>query len=206
MNLGFRINIDPSNLSTSIAIYNICSKYLFLDSYKLIKMKKLLLIFSLFIMVSSAFAQTAVSDKVNPEIKTFRIYKNSTIVTDVYDKSNFAFEIKSGNAMVFEYYFKAREYENVADDEFSEKIVFEFTPKGRKFEINTADLKTTKVIYNRSCFCMDRGNYFADNVKIIGKRGCGKKWNIEIELSIKTPQDRGGNDIVKKISGVYRSK
>jgi hypothetical protein len=168
-------------------------------------MKNLLLLIALSnITWLSAQVNTTIKEKVTPEIKTFKVIKGSSIKLNQADNIYFDYDIKNGNKLVFDYNFKAKDRESVADDEFRERIVFELDSKSKSFVLSGDTLLDAKAYFTRSCFCLDRGNYKINGGSIKGKLIKANTWKVNLDLIITPSQERGGEPFAVKVSGTYK--
>jgi hypothetical protein len=168
-------------------------------------MKNLLLLIALSnITWLSAQVNTTIKEKVTPEIKTFKVIKGSSIKLNQADNIYFDYDIKKGNKLVFDYNFKAKDRESVADDEFRERIVFELDSKSKSFVLSGDTLLDAKAYFTRSCFCLDRGNYKINGGSIKGKLIKANTWKVNLDLIITPSQERGGEPFAVKVSGTYK--
>jgi hypothetical protein len=163
-------------------------------------MKKLLILL-LCMNVTLLLAQPG--DKVNPSTKTFKFYKGKSIVTTDYDSVSFDYAVGAGNNIVFDYYYKASDHEMIADDEYSERLLFQVSSTARSFRISGANLLRAKTIFNSSCFCLNAGNYKISKGWIKGTRINASTWKIQADITT-VPREGRGNPIHKKISGTFR--
>ena len=163
---------------------------------------------ALFLMVPAiVFAQEDPADAVNPEIKKSVYYRNSDIRVTVYDSLSVGMDYMrvKGKKTVFDYYFRAKDYVNMADDEFSEQLLFAITlPKSGRFDISSHRKSTHVVVYRKSCFCPDGGNYLVKEFHIKGKRIGKTTWAIDAEFMVTPRPDRGGTPFSKNIQGKFR--
>ncbi len=134
----------------------------------------------------------------NPAFKRFVFEPNQQIVLKPYDSLYFDIDYNGGNYWVFKFDYKAKEVIAIADDEFSETILFQMMPvKGDKFELNEDDFEKAKVIYSRSCFCKDSGPRLVQTGTIKGKRVGKNRWLLEVELIIE-PRPGAKSDVFTK--------
>jgi hypothetical protein len=117
-----------------------------------------------------------------PEKKQAVITPNKLIQLNTKDTINPDFEIVDGNKWLFQYIFKSKEYKQIADDEYTEKITFNILPKKNSFNITSKDFDKINLIYSQSCFCMDAGNYLISSGNISGKKIKNKTWLIKIKI------------------------
>ncbi len=143
-------------------------------------------------------------DVIHPEVKSYTLLKNSFIKIRQDNDLYFDYEIKKGNKLVFEYNYKAKDRESVADDEFRERIVFEVEPNQDEFILKDSSLLNANACFTRSCFCIDRGNYKINGGSIIGKKTNTNTWKINMDLIITPTQLHGGEAIKTNITGIYK--
>jgi hypothetical protein len=168
-------------------------------------MKNLLLIIALLnINWLSAQVKTSIKEKVIPEIKTFKVNKASSIKLNQADNIYFDYFIIKGNKLVFDYNYKAKDRESVADDEYKERIVFELDNNSKSFILTGDSLLGAKAYYTRSCFCLDRGNYKINGGSIKGKLIKPNTWKVDLDLIITPSVERGGEPFTVKVSGTYK--
>jgi hypothetical protein len=168
-------------------------------------MKNLLLILALLnITWLSAQVKTTIKEKINPEIKTFKVNKQSSIKLNQADNIYFDYDIIKGKKLVFDYNFKAKDRESVADDEFRERIVFELDSKTKSFVLTGDSLLLAKAYFTRSCFCLDRGNYKINGGSIKGNLTKANTWKVDMDLIITPSSERGGEPFTIKVSGTYK--
>ncbi len=143
--------------------------------------------------------------KFNPEIKRFIYQANMQINKNTYDSIYFDANYSKGKKLVFLYTYKAKEYEMLADDEYFESIVFEINPpKGNSFMITPNQFESSKVIFNRSCFCPDAGNRQLYDGIISGKKGAKNIWVVSYDIQIEPRPGREGLSTNKKLKGIFK--
>ncbi len=168
-------------------------------------MKNLLLILALLnITWLSAQIKTPNKEKVTPEKKTFKVNEVSSIKLNQTDNIYFDYDVIKGNKLVFDYNFKAKDRESMADDEYRERIVFQLKNKTKSFVLTGDSLISAKAYYTRSCFCLDRGNYKINGGSIKGKLVKAKTWKVDMDLVITPSPERGGEPFTVKVSGTYK--
>lgn len=168
-------------------------------------MKNLLLILALLnITCLSAQVKSPKKEKVTPEIKTFKVIKGSSIKLNQADKIYFDYNIIKGKKLVFDYNFKAKDRESVADDEYRERIVFELDSKTKSFVLTGDSLLAANAFYSRSCFCLDRGNYKINGGCINGKLIKANAWKVDMDLIITPVPEHGGEPFTVKVSGTFK--
>jgi hypothetical protein len=168
-------------------------------------MKNLLIVLALLnITYLSAQVKSPKKEKVTPEIKTFKINKGSSIKLNQADNIYFDYDVIKGNKMVFDYNFKAKDRESVADDEYRERIVFQIDSKTKSFVLTGDSLIAAKAYYTRSCFCLDRGNYKINGGSIKGKLINANTWKVDLDLIITPSAERGVEPLTVKVSGTFK--
>lgn len=133
----------------------------------------------------------------NPEIIEYKFYKSSTIAIDTNDDYGFA-TTEAGQNLVFEYFFTAREEPNVADDEYSERIVFEIDASVESFSLSGDDLILANTFFDKYCFCELTGSIPISSGTITGEQLDADTWSIDIEVSFMDYQEE-----FRSISGNY---
>lgn len=153
--------------------------------------KILLLSFSGFICLSGC-SKKQDNNQLNQGSKTFSYYSNSQIDTLA------GYTIKSGNFTVFEYNYVHPDDPAIADDEVSDKIIFQIPASQTSFTI--ADSQITNAIFRRwrYCFCFFIGPYMNYGGTITGVKN-GNSWMIT--GNIKT----SGSETID-VSGTYTIK
>lgn len=91
--------------------------------------------------------------------------------------------ISKGRMWVFGYNYQAPENPNIADDEYREEFLFQIKkPQSTTFEIT--DISAANAIFEKSCFCADRGYYKITEGKITGNKIDDKTWEVTASFSI----------------------
>jgi hypothetical protein len=168
-------------------------------------LKKTFLVFTYACVLScTAFAQQP-QEEFNPEVKKFTYTTNSAIVIKTYDEG-FDHDVVTGNKVVLQYFYKAKDYVHVADDEYSEYIRFEIPANAKSFKFTNQELANANVIFNRGCFCPETGNYRITKGTIKGKRkGCKTKvYLVDIDIVVEPRNANGGMvPVEKRIIGKF---
>lgn len=162
-------------------------------------LKKVVLFFTCALLASYATFAQQPQDEFNPEVKKFTYATNSAIVIKPYDEA-FDHDITAGNKVVLQYFYKAKDYIHVSDDEYSEYIRFEIPSNAKSFSFTNQELANANVIFNRGCFCPETGNYRITKGTIKGKRkGCKTKvYDVEINIVIEPRDANAGMVAVEK--------
>lgn len=167
-------------------------------------MRKILLLgMFCFAFLGKVQSQTAEMPS-NPEFKRFVFQANQQIVLKPYDSLYFDIEFVPGDNWVFKFDYKAKDVVAIADDEFSEMVIFQMKPvKGNSFKLSEAEFETAKVIYSRSCFCKDSGPRIIETGSISGKRIGKNKWLVTFELQINPRPGVKAEVFTKKFKGYF---
>ena len=140
----------------------------------------------------------------NPEFKRFVFQANQQIVLKPYDSLYFDIDFSAGENWVFKFDYKAKDVVAIADDEFSEMVIFQMKPiRGNSFKLSEEDFEKAKVIYNRSCFCKDSGPRLIESGTISGRRVGKNKWLITFELQINPRPGVKAEVFTKKFKGYF---
>lgn len=140
----------------------------------------------------------------NPEFKRFVFEPNQQIVLKPYDSLYFDIAYDSGAYWVFKFDYKAKEIIAIADDEFSESILFQIKPvSSNQFQLNEADFAGAKVIYSRSCFCKDSGPRLVQTGTITGKRLRKNRWLVTVEIEVEPRPGAKADVFTKKFKGYF---
>ena len=114
---------------------------------------KILLVSFCFILSASSCSKKEEENNRNNGSKTFTYYNNSKIDTAAGSTIN------SGNFTVFEYNYVHPDNASIADDEISDKIIFQIPAGQTSFSL--ADDQITNAVFKRwrYCFCFFIGPY-----------------------------------------------
>ncbi len=123
------------------------------------------------------------NDSFNPAQTSAKVLTKRIIKINSPDSINPDFEVSRGTALVFQYEYKAKEYINMADDEMVERIIFQVSPRGTRFDFNTSSISKAKMIYTLSCFCAERGNYVIKHGRISGRKISKRVWEVQFDFT-----------------------
>lgn len=105
--------------------------------------------------------------------------KIDTITT----QGGFYYQVNSGNDLVFRYTHNGPDCKNIADEEYTENLVFQVPSAATSFEYRNDQLKNASCYFNRVCFCPM--NTIAINSGFIkGTKISATKWNVEINIDL----------------------
>ena len=114
-------------------------------------------------------------------------FQNSRLEITESDRIN-SVEIKPGDNLVFQYEYVKNDNPNIADDEYTERIIFEIPANIDSFVISGEDLKKSNAVFGVFCFCLDHGYFWIDDGCIKGEKVDDKHWNIAINISAQASQ------------------
>lgn len=166
----------------------------------------------IFLMVGTAFAQKpnpakkakAPANPVKPAQYQYIVHSNASLQFNYYDSVNFDFTIAKGKNIVLEYYYSASQNENVADDEFSERFMVEIPSGNKPANLKVSGTFTKKMVYHRSCFCKDGGNYLVKEATVKAVPAGNKAWKTSIEFTAFQTPSKGLPPKHKVIQGVFK--
>ncbi len=104
------------------------------------------------------------TDDGNDDTSTYQFYEDAQVNLS----ANGFTEIRDGVNLVFEYQFTAEDNPNIADDEFSERILFEIPENLNSFSFVDEELTTIQAYYDKYCFCLIEGSIPLTNGEITG--------------------------------------
>jgi hypothetical protein len=147
--------------------------------------------------VAATFSLAA-QGKLNPEQHECNWYNAQKLErVEQQGTSNFHMERKSGSNWVFEYTHKVAEYAEVADDEKTTTLSFEFSPnRSGKFMLKNEELSAANAYFMLGCFCANRGFHKVNKGTISGTRLTRDTWLIKIDVEIDTKRGDGNPDRV----------
>ena len=109
----------------------------------------------------------------------YRFFQDSSISIGEFD---FAL-IANGTNLVFEYYFIADDEPNIADDEYSERIIFEIPPNLNEFSFSASELSNANTFFDKYCFCVIEGSIPIEVGSISGIKIDDTTWEITIDIA-----------------------
>lgn len=141
------------------------------------------------------------NDGVSGEKYEYHFFSDSELTINAFENSYMKYGVVSeGDKIVFKYYYKAKDEEQIADDEYSEFIYFEIDSSLNNFEITDEALTTAKVVLTKSCFC-----FFQDapekNVAptgiISGEKLSDNQWKITLNVTFYGDENRQFDKVFK---------
>jgi len=161
-------------------------------------MKKLISASLVLFTIVCLYACQKTNDR-NPAEFSFEVFENSAITVTTDSSGNQVFpiaNIASGDNYVFKYTHIAEDIIDIADDEFSEEIIFEVSPSMIELFTFEADMLQTSAntYYSKFCFCPFVGDQAINEGKIKGRRTGDNTWEIELNISFNdSSQDQNIN-------------
>ncbi len=134
----------------------------------------------------------------NDSRKEYSFTENSQITLDDNEPNPFT-KIESGENLVFEYYFQKEDNEDIADDEYSESIIFEINPDLEDFSYTDNELSSINTYFDKSCFCLIEGSIPIAKGTIQGNKIDNHTWEIQINVAFTDYNE----NITKVISGSF---
>jgi len=164
---------------------------------KVKKMKKILpAIVMLSIFLCSCNSD---DDSITDEVIQHTYSTNSKIVTQDVNDITFA-DIEEGDNLVFKYRFTASQDNDIADDEYGERIIFEIDVNATEFSYSDDELESILTFFNQYCFCPNIGSIQILNGNISGTKIDSQNWNIDIDVTF----EMGNSMESKTISAVFK--
>lgn len=170
-------------------------------------MKKLFTSVALLSALSTLQAQQ-VPDKPNPAKTETVIYKNASLTIrqgEDNDSINIYPKIDAGNIWVVQYSYQAPEYPQMTDDEYYESLMFQIAPpKGKRFVLKDVDLVKANTVFQKSCFCADRGYFKISKGTITGTRINSTTWKITATYTVPSKNGLSMGSLNKSFSSRFR--
>jgi len=101
----------------------------------------------------------------------------------IVNQGGFYYQINPGNNLVFRYTHTGPDCKNIADEEYSEILVFQVPSGLTSFEYKNDQLKNAFCFFNRVCFC-PLNTISVNTGSIKGTKTSSTKWNVEIDVEI----------------------
>lgn len=137
------------------------------------------------------------SDDSDEEFFTFKT--NSQIVLTEFGEGQYFANVEQGENLVFIYRFVADDDPDIADDEYSERVIFEIDKESTSFNFSGEDLDQTNMYFNNFCFCPDIGSIQILEGTAEGLKLNNGKWRISLDVSFEINQ----NIVERQIQGVF---
>lgn len=116
---------------------------------------------------------------------SFRVYENARIKRNAEFEGvglAGAYEILEGNKLVFEYIFVKDDDPQIADDEFSETMVFETDPGITEVTFKDGDILKQNAVYTYSCYCVPVNGLDTTEGTIHVKKKSAGSYQVEADV------------------------
>ncbi|AKA36406.1 hypothetical protein [Flagellimonas lutaonensis] len=141
------------------------------------------------------FLTAACSNDDGGDTDEFNFYQDATITVN---DANFAV-IESGENLVFEYFFRADDNPQIADDEYAERIIFEVDAAAEQFSFSDAELTAANTFFDKYCFCFIEGSIPIESGTISGRKFSSSTWQVSIDIRFTEFEEQS-----RTISGVFK--
>jgi hypothetical protein len=170
-------------------------------------MKKIFTSVTLLFALSTLQAQQS-PDKPNPAKTENVIYRNASLSIrqgEDNDSVNIYPKMGVGKMWVVQYSYQAPEYPQMTDDEYYESLMFQIAPpKGNRFVLKDADLVKANTVFQKSCFCADRGYFKISKGTISGTRINSTTWKITASYTVPSKNGLSMGPLTKNFTGRFR--
>lgn len=117
------------------------------------------------------------------------------------DKQSFNPELRDGSMWYFAHTFRAQEYVEIADDEYSEVFAWQMPPtNNRRVVLRDEQLVAANAYFLKACFCTDRGFHKVKSGTVSMLRQSNGWWRVNYNLVIESKE--GAPDMVVKRTNV----
>jgi hypothetical protein len=114
----------------------------------------------------------------------FILHTQSMITTEVAHDNTWA-TIEEGDYLVFEYQFVFDDNPGIADDEYSDHLLFEIPKESDSFMIEGQDqLVAANTWFRRLCYCFNADFNPVSSGTITGKKLASGAWQVSIDVTI----------------------
>ena len=96
--------------------------------------------------------------------------------------------IVAGDKLVFLYEYVKNDKPFIADDEFTQRILFEIPAGLDSFLISGESLQNSNAVYGNLCFCLNRGYFRIDKGCIKGEKINNRSWKVAMNISAQATQ------------------
>lgn len=121
-------------------------------------------------------------DDTIPSRKEFTFEQNAQIVLQEFDESSIA-QTTEGENLVFRYRFIGENDPDIADEEFSEDIIFEIDPSLNNFSYANDELAGINTHFTLYCFCGNIGSILITEGLIQGEKNNDSSWSISLDVT-----------------------
>jgi hypothetical protein len=116
------------------------------------------------------------------DVYAYEILVSSKIDT-LTNQGGFFYKINPGSNLVFRYAHTGPDCKNIADEEYTEYLVFQVPSGVSSFEYTNNQLKDAFCYFNRICFCPLNTNMISSGI-IKGTKVSATKWILEINIAL----------------------
>jgi hypothetical protein len=104
-------------------------------------------------------------------------------IDTVTNQGGFFYQLNPGNDLVFRYTHTGPDCKNIADEEYTEYLVFQVPGSAMFFEYRNDQLKNASCYFNRLCFCpINTVSVSSGTIK--GTKTSATKWKVEIDVEL----------------------
>jgi hypothetical protein len=122
------------------------------------------------------------SNDCTPDQYAYEFYPSSKIDTTTTDMRLF-FQIKSGNDLVFSYTHEGPVCKSIADEEYSDKLVFQVPSGSNSFLYENSQLTDAMCLFIKIAF-LTNGAYKINSGFVKGTKISSIKWDVEIDVDV----------------------
>ncbi|HEY5969013.1 MAG TPA: hypothetical protein VIU35_13635 [Chitinophagaceae bacterium] len=117
-----------------------------------------------------------------PDQYSYEFYPSSKIDTTTTDMRLF-FQIKPGNDLVFSYTHEGPACKSIADEEYSDKLVFQVPASSNSFLYENSQLADAMCLFIKIAFWTN-GAYKVNSGFVKGTKKSATKWDVEINVDV----------------------
>lgn len=149
-------------------------------------------------------AAVILSENCQPNMDcSFTAQSGHTIDIELYQNSISKAEVIPGYAQTFYINRTFRDNPNIADDEFTEKLLFEIPTSLSKFQIQNEEFKQAKMVYATLAYSRDGGYYPVKSGCMEGFKLENGSWKVQGEITIITRTKR---EITRTIQAIFTTQ
>lgn len=106
-------------------------------------------------------------------------------ITVIYDSTygGNKYRITGGDNLLFEYIHTGAQCDNIADDEWEERLTFETNKGINEFEYVDSSILNSNCFYQQLCFCANNYPYQIKDGKISGIKISDKQWELTVSVT-----------------------
>jgi len=137
---------------------------------------------ALFVILLSLSCEKENTSGCTDDFYAYEILPASKIDT-IRNQGGLFYQINPGNNLVFRYTHAGPDCINMADEEYTEYLVFQVPSGATSFEFRDEQLKVAFSYFRRVCFCGMSSPVISSGV-IKGTKISATKWNVEINVEL----------------------